>query len=68
MQFAYTNCKRIEKSVAVKLLLFILFSDIKKKQRTKSHKLVNWMFLLTGKIGKLGKLMSFYHFWIKLKF
>lgn len=30
MQFAYTNCKRIEKSVAVKLLLLILFLDIKK--------------------------------------
>lgn len=35
MQFAYTNCKRIEKSVAVKLLLLILFSDIKKKAKNK---------------------------------
>lgn len=32
MQFAYTNCKRIEKSVAVKLLRLILFSDIKKSK------------------------------------
>lgn len=67
MQFAYTNCKRIEKSVSVKLLLFILFSDIK-KSKEQNHINLRIGCLLTGEIGKLGKLMSFYHFWIKLKF